>query len=157
MALYYAGIGSRRTPEPLCHKMTQYASLMEHSGMILRSGGAIGADSAFEAGVKSEDAKQIFKAENYTSDAMRLSRAFHPNWNALSEYAKRLMARNAMIILGEDLDEPVQMVIFWAPQDSKDGRVLGGTGHGIRIAKEWEIPCYKIIETNPTTIGMETV
>jgi predicted Rossmann fold nucleotide-binding protein DprA/Smf involved in DNA uptake len=47
---YYAGIGSRETPKEICNKMTEIASLLEKQDFVLRSGGANGADSAFEKG-----------------------------------------------------------------------------------------------------------
>ena len=44
----WAGIGSRETPLPLLTKMTEIAELLSEAGYTLHSGGAIGADMAFE-------------------------------------------------------------------------------------------------------------
>lgn len=52
---YYTGIGSRKTPDSICLLMTKIASLMSKKGFILRSGGATGADSAFELGSLKSD------------------------------------------------------------------------------------------------------
>ena len=54
----YAGIGSRKTPPHVLAAMTQIAEALAERGYILRSGGAGGADSAFEKGAGS--AKKSF-------------------------------------------------------------------------------------------------
>jgi hypothetical protein len=48
----YAGIGSRATPDDVLEVMSRFAALVGSHGYILRSGGADGADSAFEDGAK---------------------------------------------------------------------------------------------------------
>lgn len=144
---YYAGIGSRETPPGTLILMTAIARLYHADGSILRSGGARGADTAFEAGAGS--AKEIFvagstKAPHHfgppTQAAIELSAKYHPNWRACSAYAKLLHGRNAHIILGRDLATPVRFVICWT-QDAKSG---GGTGQGIRIAKAHGIDVYDL-------------
>ncbi len=47
---YYAGIGSRKTPEEILVIMTHIAVRMRNLGWVLRSGCALGADTAFENG-----------------------------------------------------------------------------------------------------------
>lgn len=47
---YYTGIGSRETPEDIQSWMKAFAIRMQKHGYTLRSGGAGGADSAFEHG-----------------------------------------------------------------------------------------------------------
>jgi predicted Rossmann fold nucleotide-binding protein DprA/Smf involved in DNA uptake len=49
--MYYAGIGARSTPPQILSVMTRLASKLEGMGYTLRSGGAAGADTAFERGV----------------------------------------------------------------------------------------------------------
>lgn len=46
----YAGVGSRETPPQVLAVMRSAARVLASRGWILRSGGALGADSAFEAG-----------------------------------------------------------------------------------------------------------
>lgn len=50
MELYYAGIGARKTPEDVCRKMFTAGRILWKAGFTLRSGGAPGADTAFESG-----------------------------------------------------------------------------------------------------------
>ena len=48
--IYYTGIGSRETPEEILGWMQDIGWLLGKRGYTLRSGGADGADSAFEKG-----------------------------------------------------------------------------------------------------------
>ena len=48
--LLYAGIGSRETPPDILLKMVKIGCHLAKMGWTLRSGGAPGADSAFEKG-----------------------------------------------------------------------------------------------------------
>lgn len=50
--LVYAGIGSRNTPEYIIRFMRQFGFQMARHNWMLRSGGAHGADQAFEDGVR---------------------------------------------------------------------------------------------------------
>ena len=50
MEYYYAGIGARKTPNHVLKYMELQGKLLAEKGYILRSGGAKGADSAFERG-----------------------------------------------------------------------------------------------------------
>ncbi len=59
MKIFYTGVGNRDTPHEYLEKMTVLASLLEKEGCILRSGGAEGADTAFENGVRSLYNKEI--------------------------------------------------------------------------------------------------
>jgi hypothetical protein len=61
---FYCGIGSRKTPENILIKMSKYASILERMGFTLRSGGALGADRAFERGVVNPLKKEIFLAKH---------------------------------------------------------------------------------------------
>ncbi|AGH32232.1 DprA-like DNA recombination-mediator protein [Vibrio phage 11895-B1] len=50
--IYYTLIGSRETPDDICDLMTKFATKACSFGYIGRSGGADGADSCLEVGVK---------------------------------------------------------------------------------------------------------
>ncbi|MFN9909899.1 MAG: hypothetical protein ACK56F_27905, partial [bacterium] len=56
----YAGIGARATPPEVLELMTRLANQMEGEGWRLRSGGARGADAAFEAGVQEPANRAIY-------------------------------------------------------------------------------------------------
>lgn len=178
MTKYYAGIGSRNTPDHIQNIMTRLATKLEQEGWILRSGGAEGADSAFERGVMRPQANAEiylpwykFPAKpkdprvqpriagsqpqfiNYqTLPTAQAARQTVPIYN--DSYVGRqdwwfdLMARNAMQILGSDLNTPSKMVIAYTPNAAKGWKNdptdiykrrrepgSGGTGHALRIAE----------------------
>jgi len=144
---YYAGIGSRSTPKESMTVMTLLAQTMQKQGYVLRSGGAGGADSAFEAGVTDPALKEIYLPwENFngnssplytpTKRAFELAEQYHPVWNRLSAAAKKLMARNVHQVLGADCETPVDFIVCWTP----GGKGEGGTGQALRIAKHRFIP-----------------
>lgn len=148
--MIYAGIGSRETPHDICARMQQWGHYFARQGFTLRSGGAIGADRAFELGHNSALMGQL--APKYIYDARNLTRypgcdkwlahaaKFHPAWEKCSEFAKLLHARNSLIMLGYSLNEPVDFVICW----TKDGRATGGTGQALRIAEVHNIPVFNM-------------
>lgn len=151
----YAGIGSRETPQDVQDDMTLIARGLEKLGFILGSGGAGGADLAFERGVSDPAMKLIFlpwqgfngsTSPHYPRDpkiiaeAMALAASYHPAWHRCTETAKKLHARNGYQVLGPDLRTPVRFVACW----TKDGGATGGTGQAIRIAKDRGIPVLNL-------------
>jgi hypothetical protein len=155
---YYAGIGSRETPRDVCLYMTAIAKRLASLGYTCNSGGAIGADSAFESGARIN--RQIFlpwdgfngknilnmnkfhNTWNYLVPPFNedLVRKYHPKPSTLSESGWKLMSRNSYQVLGKDLNTPVDFVICW----TKDGKASGGTGQAIRIAQDRRIPIFNL-------------
>jgi len=145
----YTGIGSRETPDDILFEMSRIAKFY---GYKLRSGGASGADIAFERGCDEfHGEKEIYipwckfngsssKMFSITLKALEMAEKFHPNWAALSQPAKLIMARNCYQVLGQDLETPTELVICW----TKDGKASGGTGQAIRIANHYEIPVLNL-------------
>ena len=134
----YAGIGSRRTPENIQAIMTKLATKLESLGWVLRSGGAIGADSAFELGLKQGN-KEIYYASTEMKDfALDSVKQFHPVPHKLNEYQTKLMARNYYQIMGFNNDTPVKFVICWTPDGCNSHKTrninTGGTGQAISNA-----------------------
>lgn len=147
---YYAGIGSRETPIAIQHLMYQMAKNLALNGYTLRSGGAKGADQAFEKGCDSVNGfKEIYlpwaNFENSSSlltakgnKAFEIAEQFHPYWQNLSQGAKKLQARNSHQVLGQDLSTPSKFIICY----TKAGKKAGGTGQAIRIAEAYDIPVF---------------
>lgn len=150
----YAGIGSRKTPVTMRLFMTRLAEYLRQSGWYLRSGGAEGADAAFEAGAS--NAASIFlpwrgyndqfrqpgsDVYDFPSHAARVEASrHHPAWEQLGDGAKLLHARNTHIVLGYDLRHPVSRVICWTP----DGKETGGTAQAMRLARRKMIPIHNL-------------
>lgn len=147
----YAGIGSRETPAGALRSMWTLASALEDRGLVLRSGGAPGADQAFEAGVSAPDAKEIYlpwrmfefnpsPRFNITQAALDMAARYHPAWYRCTPAAKKLHARNCYQVLGEDLKTPSLFVVCW----TRGGLGGGGTGQAIRIARAHDIPVFDL-------------
>lgn len=140
----YAGIGSRQTPVEILEDMRRLGRDLAENGWVLRSGGADGADSAFEAGCDlMKGSKEIFlpwmgfngnesPLFNPSVNAAYIASTLHPAWDKLSYGAQKLHARNCHQILGEHLDDPVDIVICWTP----GGEVVGGTATAIKLAEQ---------------------
>lgn len=149
----YAGIGSRQTPPEILAEMTKAARFMENHNYVLRSGGAIGADRAFERGVTSPANKEIFLATDAGLKPVHfaLAKHSHPVWENLNDYVKGLMARNVAILFGIDMERPVDFAICWAPDPVHDKNGFlkdcsGGTGHTVRVAYAHGIKVYNILD-----------
>lgn len=146
----YAGIGSRETPVPVLRFMGACARRLGDLGWVLRSGGADGADSAFECGLAPSHQREIWIPWNGFSgkrtdllpspEAFTLASEFHPAWSKLSRGGQALHARNCHQVLGASLNDPVRMVLCW----TKEGKGGGGTGQALRIAKHYNIPIFDL-------------
>ena len=144
--LSYAGVGSRQTPVDILCLMKSIATRLAATGYVLRSGGAAGADRAFQSGAGRSC--EIFRAQDATTEAAEIARQFHPAWHRCGDFAKALHARNAFQVLGRDLISPVKFVICWTPDGaiSHAGRSIrtGGTGTAISIASANSIPVFNL-------------
>ena len=152
---YYAGVGSRQTPEGVTELMTRIATRLESFGYTLRSGGTHGADEAFAQGCTSKEVYVPWDGYNglpllypIPEAAYVIAKQWHPAWNHLSGAVKKLMARNVQQILGPKLDDPSDFVICWTPDScishAKRGPRTGGTGQAISIACAHQIPVYNL-------------
>lgn len=158
--LIYAGIGSRKTPPQTLAQMRSVAEQLSPTGWLLRSGGAIGADTAFERGAAHKEIHLPWDGYNNrredgssyivpkpTPEICDIAAAHHPAWDRLTDTVKLLMVRNTTIILGTDLHHYAKMVICWTPY----GRLTGGTAHGMRIAYAFDIPVFNIANPEDQT------
>lgn len=149
MKRFYAGIGSRNTPLGIQSLMMQIAEKLSEQGYVLRSGGADGADRAFES--KAGD-KEIFYPNDAKPWAIKEVQKYLPtdrsNFNKWKPYVQNTVARNMMQILGEDRNAPVGFVVFWAPSEQYQDSSAGGTGYGVRCAIDYQIPIYNLYNKN---------
>lgn len=149
----YAGIGSRETPSEVLKQMTEIAKELESRGYTLNTGITFGgkkegADKAFSDGATK---KNLFSPEKQGSrkKEQAIAKEIHPKPEALSEGGLKLMARNTNQIFGDDLDTPVDFVLFYAKEDiSNPLRPQGGTGQAVEIARRKGIPTINMADTN---------
>lgn len=162
--MYYAGIGSRETPDVILSQMEFLAMKLAVRGITLRSGGARGADTAFQNGcTRVGGSMELWLPKppfNSPTEDFKLPTDYHfdivsqhhPRWASLKEFIQRLHARNVGQILGTDGQDPSKFVICWTPDGCIDqasrSYVTGGTGTAISIACEYNIPIFNLQRPN---------
>jgi len=141
----YTGVGSRKTPYDVQELFISVAQYLSPLGYILRSGGAEGADTAFEEGCdRGQGAKEIYlpwerfngnPSKLFTPEpkARSIAKRFHPDWKKCNKPVKLLHARNSHELLGRGLNTPSRFLLCWT-----DGS--GGTSRLIRVAEGYGIP-----------------
>lgn len=152
MTKSYAGVGSRATPVEIQKIMYDIAQRLASKDYILRSGGAEGADLAFEEGCGVVGGKmEIYlpwpkfngsdsPLTRPSSDAVEMASTIHPAWSKCSSSARLLHGRNAHQVLGANLDDPVEFLICWTLK----GETVGGTATAINLAIRNKIPIYNL-------------
>ena len=148
---YITGVGSRMTPEDALEKIGRIAQYFARQGYVLRSGGANGADLAFENAYRAaKGSTEIYlpwegfngsSSELYgvCPEALKLASTIHPAWHACSDAAKRLHARNCYQVLGRSLDRPSDLLVCWTPPGS-----TGGTRTAIVLAERHGVPVFNL-------------
>src|SRR5262245_13564453 len=126
---FYTGIGSRQTPPEILKLMTTIAAKLADEGWTLRSGGAPGADAAFEYGLHDLHPREIYLPwkgfnghpngivmQDATVDMARAwAQAVHPAWDRLTVGGRKLHTRNAYQVLGRTLAAKSRFVVCWTP------------------------------------------
>lgn len=159
-SMSYAGIGARKTPTAVLSKMRKVAERLEIRGYRLRSGGAEGADAAFEEGCRRQDIFLPWPEFNgrtspfseVSQEAMGVASTAHPFFSRLPDQTKRLMARSSYQGLGQDLRTPADFVVCWTPDgaesEAERTRETGGTGQAIALASRWNIPVFNLARSD---------
>ena len=144
--LSYAGIGSRKIPKNVLIAFGALGKSLAELGFTLNSGGADGADLAFEKGCDAANgSKNIFipwpgfngsksKLTSIPAGAYEEAAAFRRNFDSFSSPVKKLLARDSIQVLGQDLITPVSFVACYA-EKNKNGAAKGGTSMAISIAQ----------------------
>lgn len=163
----YAGIGSRKAPDHEMPLMRRLGAQLARAGWLLRSGGALRCDTAFEQGCLDAggDAEIYLTSKDFAkrsgsqyidagrlpqaARAAQLAAAHHRYWNDCSDGSRALLARNTHQVLGRELDDPVRFVLCWALNEERDreGRIRdvgGGTGLAVRLAYDRGIPVFNL-------------
>jgi len=170
-SMHYAGIGSRETPLGTRNLMTAVAKRLSRLGYTLRSGGADGADSAFQAGA---DLSWIFYKDHilrwtpeerieYNAEDILFMDGFvtryHPVPHALKGEVRKLLRRNTLQVMNYSRDgfelPRVDFVLCWTPDGSLDGasRSDGGTGQALRISRHHGIPVFNLEPDAPAALN----
>ena len=159
-ARFYAGAGSRETPQDICALMHKIAAWLRNRDFVLRSGGANGADTGFERGAypnteiflpwpsfNNKWSTMIEIKPDKAAQAFAIAEKHHPAWGRCNLAARKLHTRNVYQILGADLATPSEFVVCW----TKDGGPTGGTGQALRIAAAYDIPVFNLWHPDAAT------
>lgn len=158
--IIYAGVGSRKTPPVILSYMRRAATRLAQRGVVLRSGAAYGADTAFESGCKAArgqveiwlpwpskngDHKDAFYP---TTEHFEIAQSIHPAWPGLDDASRALHARNVGQVLGADLKSEVSFVLCWTQDgcETETARTVatGGTATAIVLADIMRIPVFNL-------------
>lgn len=161
----FAGVGSRETPPEIIEQMETIAELCCKLGYTLNSGGADGADSAFERVYdRLGGPMNIFlpwpkfngnasKYQRPKPQAYEIAATVHPAWQYMrKDTFRHLIARNMHQILGWSLTDPVDFVVCFTHngQESEKEYTIrsGGTGSAISVASRHNIPVFNLCNDN---------
>lgn len=157
--MIYAGVGSREAPDDILVVMENFARFAALRGDTLSTGAAYGADEAFMSGARSVHGSKAtiyapwdgylttarvlpywYVSTSVCARSLLLASQVHPAWDRCSDKAKRLHARNGYVVLSLSLRTPVDFIVAW----TQDGRLVGGTGQALRIAKTHDVPILNL-------------
>ena len=160
----YTGIGSRDVPEDIYKLLQALGRKLATQGYALRSGGAVGCDTAFYEGCKEAGGmstifvpwsgfnnlfgENIISLSDMPSSLIYRAeweaRQVHPAFDKLTQGAKKLHTRNIFQILGPTLEKPSAFVVCYAPVQGSS--VKGGTRTAVELAKVHGIPVYNVFD-----------
>lgn len=158
----YTGIGSRSCPDDILALMRRIAAALARVGWALRSGGAPGADTAFEEGAREvggriglylpwrgfEGRTRDVVLHEATARAWEMAPQFHPGWDRLGRGAQALHARNVHQVLGSTCDNPASFVVCWTPDGATTAKETsartGGTGTAVRLASAYGVAVFNL-------------
>jgi hypothetical protein len=145
--------------------MEEIANWLSRNEYVLRSGGADGADLAFERGAHDKceiylpwkgfggsnsnlivQSSVMFRTAMIMAERIWNYRFNNKNvaiqWNILKTSTKLLMCRNVYQVLGADLSTRSEFVLCWTP----GGEITGGTAQAIVLAKFTKIPVLNLFD-----------
>lgn len=176
MTKIVAGIGTRHPPTDdadLNETMRVFCYFAVKMGWHLRSGAAIGMDSWFER--LWDNNKEIFIAKERISGkrhgydganfvegplevaAFNIMKHIHPKGSKLKGIAKAMHTRNIFQILGEDLNTPVDLIVYYAKFDDEGAEITDGTRTAVVLGKQRGINEFNLILPDERTRLLEYI
>ena len=159
MALIYAGIGPRDTPDNIVNIMLTLGRNMAERGHTLRSGASGNADIAFERGCDGANGeKEIYLPwpgfgrrhgldkgiKGWPSRAAQdFAAEMHPAWDKCDRDARLFLSRNMNILRGWHFEKHCDLLITW----QHEGKTSGGTLFTVNVAKALKIPVFDLADT----------
>ena len=156
-AVCYTGIGSREISPDGYELARQLGFYLAVKGLRLRSGGAIGADTAFAegAGLKRPDLRDIFLPRGVPAWAYREIVHYLDSGVFLSfmrPNTQALLARNMQQVLGREGDAKSAFLLYWAPVPDGTANDAGGTRYAVRCAVAHRVPTLNILDSDLSSV-----
>lgn len=162
MSLYkpYACTGNDDAPPEIKQKFIEIVKMLENNGYTLRTGGMEGIEEIVENSVTKKEVHLPFRDFNgkqsrftYNSDrAYAIAKKFHPTFDGLSKGAKCFLAKNARLILGNNMTSPALFLLTWTEDGAISSRDrtarTGFAGHPIAIAAGVGIPVINLARSD---------
>jgi len=156
--------------------MIKIAHLLGEAGWTLRSGGAEGADAAFEHGAglvtalgpypnmeiylpwkgfngRPRVSPPYFWDAHYPEAAELLAADIHPAWDMCTHGAKMLHTRNIHQVVGLDMKTHSQAVVCW----TLDGFLRGGTRTALVLARSLDIPIWNLARGDAADLSADRI
>lgn len=148
-----ACIGSREAPPDVLKLMEDFGAYLAKKGDRISTGNAPGADQAYARGANKIDPTKVdlyipwpdFEKQAVVTGNVVIATAptwwfdeakkHHPRWDALSQGAKKLHARNIGI------GYQAKATVYWANPNKVGG---GGTGQAVRYSAANKIPLFDL-------------
>jgi hypothetical protein len=152
----YAGITNPDTPPDIVQQIAKLASRLSESGYTCRTSGGSEGDDAFENNSTLSEVHIPWKKFNNKEtkfnknlpEAADLVKPFHPTFDAMKPAVQAIIARGAHVILGQNLQSPVQFVLCWSAdglENAKDRGIKSGfIGIPIALAATNRIPVFNL-------------
>lgn len=154
------GIGSRNTPAFYLGSIARIAKDLSDLGWVLRSGGAAGADTVFEAQFPPHQ-RQIFRPGEHLQQEDKACDLFDQKVRPIAgcvsirrmkPQTRELLARNMFQVLGLDLQTPSTCVICWTPTLDYSSFDAGGTRYAVILAQVMGVPIFNLLKMGESEV-----
>lgn len=168
--LIIAGVGSRTAPKSIGKRCVELGAYIAELGGFVRSGHSGMCDLSWEKGAGEKSISYIpcstFGAnnpfhghvvdfskipKNKKKEAYESVERLHPNASHLDSQAMDLLARNWLVVKGVSENSIADLVICYGHR--KNGKIMGGTGHVQRIARELGVPLVNMLDEENDVIA----
>lgn len=162
---FFTGVGARITPDLVCLLMRRFSQLQRRRA---RSGGANGADEAFETnwdpviylpqrGFRGKGGVWRYTDAQLAFADKQVELAYPHDFSAVNEFTRDCFRRNVWEVIGlcdsvKDA-KPSDFLLCWTPDgalgiDDYDRDMTGGTGIAINIASLYSVKVYNLKRIN---------
>ena len=162
MTLYkpYACTANEDAPPEIKNKFIEIVKMLENNGYTLRTGGMEGVEEIVENSVTKKEVHLPWrdfagKQSRFTFNTDRayaIAKKYHPTFDGLSKGVKCFLAKNARLILGNNMTSPALFLLTWTEDGATSSRDrtarTGFAGHPIAIAAGIGIPVINLARSD---------